>query len=199
MSGFKQCSRCADLLPIGAYHACKKEKSGYKSACKECIKHSNASRYLRDKDKILAKTRQWQSENKDFVAKIAKEWRVNNLKKCAEAASIWRKKHPEKSKSVMASYAKKNKSIINAIGARRRALKALASPQWSNRSDIRAFYETAAGLSMLTGDWYHVDHIVPINSKYVCGLHVAANLRVITATENSKKGNRYWPDMPCSN
>lgn len=35
-----------------------------------------------------------------------------------------------------------------------------------------------------------------LKGKFVCGLHCEANLQVITKSENSKKHNSYWPDMP---
>jgi 5-methylcytosine-specific restriction endonuclease McrA len=40
---------------------------------------------------------------------------------------------------------------------------------------------------------YAVDHIYPINSPVVCGLHVPWNLRVITREENAKKTNKLPP------
>lgn len=42
-----------------------------------------------------------------------------------------------------------------------------------------------------TGIVHHVDHVIPLQGRTVSGLHVAGNLRVITASENVKKHNRY--------
>lgn len=46
------------------------------------------------------------------------------------------------------------------------------------------------------GFQWHVDHIVPLTSQIVCGLHSHTNIRVIPGAENISKNNRIWEDMP---
>lgn len=57
-------------------------------------------------------------------------------------------------------------------------------------------YSLSALRSASTGIKHNVDHVVPLRSKLVCGLHNEFNFQVITADANNRKGNRYWPDMP---
>ncbi len=64
-------------------------------------------------------------------------------------------------------------------------------PAWADVAQIQRFYLEAWRLTMNTGIVHHVDHIVPLKSPTVCGLHVHTNLRVVQKTDNLKKGNRY--------
>lgn len=81
-----------------------------------------------------------------------------------------------------------------ALNAQRRATKLDATPPWltdEHRAIIRAIYAEAARLTKATGIPHHVDYIVPLNHPDVCGLHIPANLQVLTAPENCSKNNAF--------
>lgn len=69
-------------------------------------------------------------------------------------------------------------------------------PAWANAFMLEEAYILARLRSMVTGYEWDVDHIVPLRSKLVCGLHAETNIQVIPAASNRAKGNRHWPDMP---
>jgi hypothetical protein len=68
-----------------------------------------------------------------------------------------------------------------------------AKPSWlspSQEKEILFFYSLAQEVSSINGEMYHVDHIVPLNGKNVCGLHVPWNLQVLPELENLRKSNK---------
>ena len=89
-----------------------------------------------------------------------------------------------------------NPHKVAAKSARRRAAKYKAKPAWANAFFIEEIYDLAQRRTKLLGVPHVVDHIVPLNSPLVCGLHTERNLRVISAAHNLAKSNKYWPDMP---
>lgn len=78
---------------------------------------------------------------------------------------------------------------------RRSRAKEKASPDWADREKMRSVYQEARDRSEREGRTYHVDHIIPLQSDEVCGLHNEFNLQILPAEANLAKGNRLWPDQ----
>lgn len=71
--------------------------------------------------------------------------------------------------------------------------KSLAMPSWLDENqlkEIEHYYWLARDLKSVSGQVYHVDHIIPLRGKNVCGLHVPWNLQVLPADLNIKKSNK---------
>ena len=90
------------------------------------------------------------------------------------------------------AWKKENPVQVLADNKVRRRKHRTATPPWITRrqkSEIRALYQSAILSSKITGEKYVVDHIYPLRSEVVCGLHVPWNLRIITQAENLVKSN----------
>ena len=110
----------------------------------------------------------------------------------------WRKENPEKNKLIKSSWAKRNLATKNAANRRYETSKLKRTPDWltkDHHQQILEKYWLAQDLKKITGEDYHVDHIVPLRGKNVSGLHVPWNLQVLPADLNLRKGTKY--DAEC--
>lgn len=148
----------------------------------------------RDRRKKEARKRTYE-KNKASVLATAARYRAQNREK--ERAD--RKAHYERNKAktaeVCRAYRQANKGKVAAWQKQYQTRKKKALPSWADLQKIAEIYETAAWLTEQSGEPWHVDHIVPLQGKTVCGLHVENNLALLTAPENLTKSNRWWPDM----
>lgn len=85
----------------------------------------------------------------------------------------------------------KHKIEANVHSSKRRASKLNATSKWADVSKIKQIYCDRINKEILTGKKYEVDHIVPLQSDVVCGFHVEYNLRIISASENRRKSNKF--------
>ena len=171
---------CVLKKPTGGQcrECCRKQSAEWRTNNKEASKVIYAKSYQENKEKILEKQRELQPKNNEYSQK----YRDNNKQKRAEITKRWRDK---------------NKVLTCFLANARRARKLQATPKWAEaeREQIEAIYREAARLQEETGIVYHVDHIIPLQSELVCGLHCLANLQILTQTENNKKSNKFDPDV----
>ena len=122
-------------------------------------------------------------------------YRENNPEKCRELKARCYEANKEERKEGVKRWARNNKDKVNHLSAKKRATKLQATPSWANEFFISEAYSLAQERTEKTGINWHVDHIVPLRSKKVCGLHCEFNLQVITAKQNMHKHNNTWPNM----
>jgi len=91
-------------------------------------------------------------------------------------------------------YYRLNKYKFLAYNSKRRKVIEKSTPDWlsqRHKDQIADQYWLAQDLAAVSGETYHVDHIVPLQGKDICGLHVPWNLQVLPADLNLQKGNRH--------
>ncbi len=161
--------------------------------------------YWRHRERNLARTKLWQSKNKDKVEANQKKWRLANADKHRLAAVAWRASNEDRRKSYAKSYNdqhrdergeyvkawyKAHPERVLAMSAKKRADRFNATPKWADRDAIERIYAKSIEVSALTGKKHDVDHIWPLNGVGFRGLHVPWNLQIILSSENAKKSNR---------
>jgi hypothetical protein len=178
----KTCNACKTSKPESDFG---KAGKYLRSRCKVCRNQAGAKYRAENPEKESSRKRAWDKANPDKVRvwNNAKNrtWYAANSQAIRERKRAWKAENPH---------------VGRAAKARRRALEKQATPTWADADKVKEFYFAADFLGMVTGDWYHVDHIVPLQSKIVCGLHTEQNLQVLPASANLRKSNRHWPDMP---
>jgi hypothetical protein len=166
-------------------YACQTERqqtSGHKTYIKA---YHNAN-----SETIVPYRAAYYAANREKLATQQAVYRKSNPEKIAARNAAYNNTNREKIAAQQAVYIKANPAVIAAIKAQRRAAKLKATPAWADRQTIKKIYDDCAFISRVTGEKHHVDHRYPLQSDWVCGLHVIENLQILTATENLTKGNK---------
>jgi hypothetical protein len=139
----------------------------YRLNNKDKVKETRRLSYLNNIDNIKEYTKQYYFKNKQTIDKNVRKYRLNNKEKIKEYNKLYRFNKPH---------------IQIASSAKRRATQLRAIPIFANPEKIKLIYKNCP-------KGYHVDHIVPLQGKNVCGLHVEWNLQYLTAHANHTKSN----------
>jgi hypothetical protein len=177
----KVCTKCNEELCLEMFHKKKGGALGLTSMCKSCVSNEKKQAYIANKDSKLAAMKQYYEANKGKILKSAKQRyeETKDLSKCREK----NKKQYQKDKPK----ALERSSL-------RRAKKLNATPKWVDADErwlIKEAHELASIRTKMYGFKWHVDHVIPLQGKNVCGLHTIANLQVIPAFENLSKHNKF--------
>lgn len=145
------------------------------SLCKSCNTEKVKSDFYKDsrnksgvhsycKECCKSSNKAWRDKNTDHLARYRKDWYS-----CNKPTQLSRVK------------LRKN-SLLN------------RTPAWlteSQKEEISYMYWLAKDLRAVSGEDYHVDHIIPLNGKNVSGFHAPENLQILPAKLNLSKGNSY--------
>ena len=178
----KRCSKCNTEKPLTEFSFF---KGVPRSHCKVCKASTAAA---------------WRAANPERNRQMQKDWYALNGARVQAKNAEWRAANPKRAKAnqerATAAWRAANPHRVTAKQAKRTASQLQATPGWADSKAIDQYYLIARFLTEELGTPFQVDHVVPLQSKQVCGLHVQTNLSILPAAWNAKKGNRTWPGKP---
>lgn len=182
------CKTCGMDKPIEAF--ARNGKSGHHPRCKPCMAEAERQRRLKVGDEIRAAERaRYHADKSAKVLSYKKYYEANREAILARNADRYQDQS-KRIKEGAKQYRTANKTKVREWNGTRRARLRNACPPWADRKAIASVYAEAARLEAETGVPYHVDHIIPLMGRNVCGLHIASNLQAIPAIENLRKGRK---------
>lgn len=171
-AGLKRCGTCHTTQPLTNFNVRRASPDGLCHKCRSCS-NIDSAKWAKAHPDAHAK---WYAEHREHKRQYWSQWRRDNATHVQQNYRRW---------------ASANRDKVNALIAKRQAMKLRATPRWADINAIATFYEEAARLTRETGVRHEVDHIVPIRSRIVCGLHVEHNLQILTSIENKTKSNHH--------
>ena len=156
------CKHCNEDLPIDHFKKDNRTKSGVTSKCRACVSLYNKEN-----------RHKWSGQEGGYCPDRYKRTKERRIQTVLE----WQKRNPDK---------------VNAISALRRARKLDQTPDLTveEQQRIQDLYWLARDLRAVSGQDYHVDHIIPISRG---GLHHPDNLQILPADINLSKGAKHPP------
>lgn len=204
----KICFKCNAEKAVDLFYKNSNCRGGFDTKCKECAKACSKARGQAKREEIAVRSKAWREANKESIFAKRKAYREKNAeairqkKAAAYLADIERQREirREYSKANVAAtierakiWKKRNPDKIVVQTIKRLSHIKRATPSWANEFFIAEAYHLAKVRREVLGGKWHVDHIIPLRGKYVCGLHVENNLQVITAKANVLKGAQFIP------
>ena len=205
----KICSKCEQAKELACFPRYRRSRESewlLRAECKDCRLAAMASWRDRNRKHIADynKKKYWADPEarREAANKIYWDNVEENREKAREYAA--RPENKESRKKNMENFIRKNPDYFEnhrkrnwdrylEHAARRRWIKEKSSMNLTEDQiqEMRDIYWLAKDLTTINGEQYEVDHIIPLQGKDICGLHVPWNLQVLPMDLNRSKRNMY--------
>ncbi len=160
----KNCIKCKELKALDSFHKHKQMKDGHLNKCKTCV---------------LEDVAVWRKNNPN----------CRKIEHATKREKLGLKTREEWIKT------RKDNAIGRKVSASKYSHKRRLQTEQTNMTEFDKFVEEEALMlcalrEKITGFKWNLDHIVPLNFKNACGLHVYSNFQVVPASWNFKKSNK---------
>ncbi|NHC34131.1 hypothetical protein [Scytonema millei] len=190
----KICKGCDKSLPVERFYigGRYKGKTYHRSVCKDCVAQTFKKYYARNQEKIIQQVSTRYKDKSENILAYSRNYYEENRDYILVQQSFYRTTPEARAKRNHLN-SKRKKAVKQSI---------LICNDWEMK-EIESLYLLAVQLTDKKKELYTVDHIHPIQGYIygICGLHCLNNLQVVRAVENSTKQNFFIPfvseSYPC--
>jgi len=175
----KTCKRCGEAKPLSFFSPRKDAKDGLAYWCTPCKtaatnagprrKEVLSGYYARNRDACLERTGESVAKKPEYYAQKHREWAAKNRERILA-------KRRER-------YRLDPASEIERVRRRQGRIRGVLQATPAHQAEVSGMYRFC---QLFKG--FEVDHILPLNGRTVSGLHVPANLQVLSVQANRRKG-----------
>lgn len=148
---------------------------------KPCLRGHIAERFVSTKVCVVCASKHnvdWYASHPGKRSEVQQNWRQNNHEEALRRGRAYRQRYYER-----------NQAKVFSLNKRRLAVIKQRTPAWADTKAIDAIYDEAKR-RRLAGEDVVVDHVIPLQGRNVCGLHVHTNLQIICRLANARKSNK---------
>ena len=169
----RKCTKCGRIKQITEFHKDSAKLDGYRPDCKACNTSRVIAYYPKNRQKIIARVKQWKIANPEREEKYRSGEKFKLRKRAADAA--WRKNNKELMR-------------LHSSARRARERRATGKPSRNIVSKLLLLQRGMCAVCMkpLNGV-FHLDHIVPLVSG---GSNHDSNLQLLHSICNLQKNKR---------
>lgn len=194
---YKQCFRCHRVLPGEQFSKNRSRKDGLCIWCKDCMQ-KYVKKYRQDnREKIKEKQKEKSEYKKAYMKKyrqkhVAQEkiqkrkYYLDNIIQRIEYHKKYNQKNIEHIRAQGKRYRQRNRARHLAATIKRKAAKLQRTPKWLTKEQLQQIIDFYINCP----EGMTVDHIYPLQGRYVSGLHHPDNLQYLTPKENCVKFNK---------
>ncbi len=201
----KRCPKCERMLPLDAYHRCKRNRLGVAVYCKECIVAVNAyyrvkradvereyrrEYYLSHREQLREYGARHYRENTEYVKERDRAYRVANVERRRDLNRAYREENADTLNEYCRQWRRENAPRANQYKKNRRARIANANvndftpTQWES---MLAYYDFRCGYCGASLKPPTQDHMQPLSRG---GDHTESNIVPCCARCNSRKHDK---------